>query len=84
MGYWNNIIQNIVLFVPLGVIIGGKKGTVAGVFLSMGIEAIQYIAAIGYCELDDLLNNTIGAAIGSLLVSKYEERIEQLCTKLKE
>ena len=84
MGYWNNILQNIALFIPLGVIVGGKRGIVAGVILSMGIEAIQYTAALGYCELDDVMNNTIGAAIGSLFVSKYGERIEQLCTKLIE
>ena len=84
MGYWNNIIQNILLFIPLGFLIGEKRGIIAGVLLSIGIEITQYIAVRGYCELDDVLNNTIGATIGSLLVSKYEERIEQLCTKLKE
>ena len=68
MGYWNNIIQNILLFIPLGFLIGGKRGIVAGVLLSIGIELTQYIFRLGYCELDDVLNNTIGAAIGSLLL----------------
>ena len=68
MGYWNNIIQNILLFIPLGFLIGGKRGIIAVVLLSIGIELTQYIAVLGYCELDDLLNNTIGAAIGSLLL----------------
>lgn len=84
MGYWNNIIQNILLFVPLGFLIGGKRGIIAGMLLSIGIELTQYIAVLGYCELDDVLNNTIGAAIGSLLFKKFGKRIEQLCTRLKE
>ena len=84
MGYWNNIIQNILLFIPLGFLIGGKRGIIAGVLLSIGIELTQYIAVLGYCELDDVLNNTIGVAIGSLLFKKFGKRIEQLCTRLKE
>lgn len=84
MGYWNNIIQNILLFIPLGFFIGGKRGIIAGLLLSIGIELTQYIAVLGYCELDDVLNNTIGAAIGSLLFKKFGKRIEQLCTRLKE
>lgn len=71
MGYWNNIIQNILLFIPLGFLIGGKRGIIAGVLLSIGIELTQYIFRLGYCELDDVLNNTIGAAIGSLLFKKF-------------
>lgn len=84
MGFWNNIIQNILLFIPLGFLIGGKRGIVAGALLSIGIELTQYIAVLGYCELDDVLNNTIGTAIGALLYQKFGKRIEQLCTKLKE
>lgn len=77
MGYWNNIIQNILLFIPLGFFIGGKRGIIAGLLLSIGIELTQYIAVLGYCELDDVLNNTIGAAIGSLLFKKFGKRIER-------
>ena len=84
MGYWNNIIQNILLFIPLGFLIGGKRGIIAGVLLSIGIELTQYIFRLGYCELDDVLNNTMGTAIGSLLFKKFGKRIEQLCTRLKE
>lgn len=84
MGYWNNIIQNILLFIPLGFLIGGKRGIIAGLLLSIGIELTQYISVLGYCEFDDVLNNTIGAAIGSLLFKKFGKRIEQLCTRLKE
>ena len=61
---WGDIIKNIALFVPLGLIIGGRKGVVIGFILSCGIEATQYFARLGYCELDDILNNTIGAGLG--------------------
>ena len=64
-GYWNDIGLNIVLFVPLGFLIGGWQGIVVGIVLSCGIEAAQYIFRLGYCELDDVLNNTIGAGIGA-------------------
>lgn len=84
MGYWNNIIQNILLFIPLGFLLGGKRGVIAGLLLSIGIELTQYIFRLGYCELDDVLNNTIGTVIGALLYKKFGKRIEQLCTKLKE
>ncbi len=61
---WGDIIKNIALFVPLGLIIGGRKGVVIGFILSCGIEATHYFACLGYCELDDILNNTIGAGLG--------------------
>lgn len=61
---WGDIIKNIALFVPLGFIIGGRKGVFIGFILSCGIEATQYFTRLGYCELDDVLNNTIGTVIG--------------------
>ena len=66
MGYWNNIIQNILLFIPLGFLLGDKgwKAILFGFLLSAFIELIQYIAVLGYCEADDVLNNTIGTAVG--------------------
>ena len=61
---WRGIGLNILLFVPLGLLIGGKKGIAAGFVLSAGIEAAQYVFRLGYCEADDVLNNTLGAALG--------------------
>ena len=65
-GYWSDIRLNILLFIPLGFLIGGWKGFMFGFFLSCGIELTQYCARLGYCELDDVLNNTIGAAVGAV------------------
>ena len=61
---WSDIVLNILLFVPLGLIIGGWKGLLICFALSGMIEAAQYFFQIGFCELDDVLNNTIGAGIG--------------------
>lgn len=63
-GMWSDIILNILLFVPLGMIIGGWKGLIIGFLLSGSLEVTQYFFRIGFCELDDILNNTIGTAIG--------------------
>lgn len=84
MGYWWDIVLNILLFIPLGCLLGTKQAIAIGLSLSIGIESIQFIFRLGYCELDDVLNNTIGAAIGALLYKKLGKRIEQLCTRLKE
>ena len=61
---WGDIFKNIALFVPLGFIIGGRKGVITGFLFSCGIELVQYFTRLGYCELDDVLNNTFGTIIG--------------------
>ncbi len=69
------IFENILVFIPLGILLpealslSGKKWaipfTVAmGAFLSFVIELSQYTYAIGFSEADDLINNTVGTAIG--------------------
>ena len=63
-GYWRDIWLNILLFIPLGFLIGGWNGVVVGFVFSCGIEATQYIFRLGFCEVDDVVNNTIGAGIG--------------------
>ncbi len=68
---WGDIIKNIALFIPFGFIIGGKKGVVAGFLLSCGIEITQYFTRLEYCELDDVMNNTIGAWISTGLRSLF-------------
>ena len=65
-GMSRDVILNIVLFLPLGFL--GKNGRIMifGFALSFAIEAIQYIGLLGYCEIDDLLHNTVGTMIGYL------------------
>lgn len=63
-GMWKDMWLNILLFMPLGAVLGGRKGIVSGLLLSCCIEFTQYAFCLGYCEMDDVLNNTIGASLG--------------------
>lgn len=62
------IIRNIWLFIPLGAILylihPKTKILLIPVGLSILIEAIQYISGTGFCELDDVISNGLGGAIG--------------------
>ena len=39
---------------------------IAAFLFSISIEAIQYYLALGLCEVDDVIMNTLGAMIGTL------------------
>lgn len=69
MGYWWDIVLNILLFIPLGFLLGDKgwKAILYGFLLSAFIECAQYLFLLGYCEADDVLHNTIGCGLGVLL-----------------
>ena len=66
---------NILLFVPIGILVGliSPKGklllsTFVGIFLSETIECSQLIWQRGTFDVNDLLNNTLGAFLGGLAV----------------
>ena len=40
-----------------------------GCLISMSIEALQYIFKHGFCEVDDVIHNTLGCAIGCGIAS---------------
>lgn len=71
------VIENIFLLMPVGILVpllNRKKPyaikTVLTSFLfSLSIETSQYFLRTGLFELDDLINNTIGAALGCGIVS---------------
>lgn len=68
----HDIILNMILFIPFGFSvplcfsnIKRLKFTAFGAaILSCCIELIQLIFSLGWCEIDDVFNNTIGACIG--------------------
>lgn len=78
-------ILNIVLFMPIGFLAGAalKKKHILnalkiGVGLSLFIEVIQLISKRGVCNIDDVIHNTLGCAIGFagyLLCYKMARRI---------
>lgn len=62
------ILYNIWLFVPLGAFLyPNRKLWLAGILLSMGIEAVQYYTGVGLCEWDDVISNGLGTLIGYYL-----------------
>lgn len=76
-------IMNAVVFVPVGLIIGTQiaqktqKGwlvaILVGAGLSVGIETLQFLFKRGFSEVDDVMHNTIGCAIGYGLLLLIKE-----------
>ena len=73
---WLNVLLNIALFVPLGVLLPllGRPfrrwyiALPAGFMVSLAIEAIQYLAGRGMFDVDDLVCNTLGCGLGYCIV----------------
>lgn len=65
-------IENILMYLPFGILApmiwkrmrNGWWCVLAGGCSSMLLEFCQYLTQRGYCQLDDVLTNTIGAWIG--------------------
>ena len=74
-GYLRSAIMNIALFIPLGLTLPyvlpdriRRKvpvTVVAGLLLSIAVEAVQLLFALGNSEMDDILMNTFGAFLGA-------------------
>lgn len=72
LGEWRNIILNILMFVPIGFMMPllFKKCErwymtyLVGFITTLFIETIQLITKRGVFEIDDIINNTLGCAIG--------------------
>ena len=61
------ILNNIWLFVPLGASLYSEERKwlwFVPILLSVLIETIQYFTGIGLCEIDDVITNGLGGAIG--------------------
>ena len=67
-GVIKTIIENVILFVPLGAILYRLKPkwwiTFVGVGLTVCIELTQHFVMIGTCEFTDLVANSLGTVIG--------------------
>lgn len=69
--YINEIINNILVFIPIGVYTCmlkqewsiPKKVSVA-FFISLSVEVLQFVLAIGATDITDLIGNTLGGVIG--------------------
>lgn len=64
------VIENILMFVPLGILVpvikdmSLKKVLFLGFLFSLSIELIQLLTGLGMFETDDLITNTLGTYIG--------------------
>ena len=65
------LILNVMLFVPIGFLLGGILKEIGsmpiigiGCFISVIIEFLQLLTRRGACNIDDVIHNTIGCAIG--------------------
>ena len=80
-----NVLLNVAMFVPLGFLLPllwkpCRKWYVAipsGFGFSLAIELIQLLTRRGVCDVDDLFCNTLGAAIGYLLIMAVLTIIEK-------
>ena len=62
-------IMNVLVFVPIGLLLRviQNKWYVAlsvGFLISLCVEMLQYLLAKGYCEIDDVIHNTLGCLLG--------------------
>ena len=72
---YRSMLMNVFLFVPLGlslpfVLGSGRLPEMITVALALAfsacIEYLQYRYGLGWCEADDVMMNTLGAAVGAL------------------
>ena len=78
------ILNNMMLFLPFGFflyLIWPHPTTVliSAVF-SVLIEGTQLITGLGWCEIDDVLSNSLGGAVG-ILVAAIAQKIRIRCKK---
>lgn len=88
---YRSMFMNIVLFFPIGIFMpfSFKIRSYKNIFytlifalaFSISIETLQYIFSLGYCEIDDVIMNSIGVALGTLsfLISKFIEKKVNAC-----
>ena len=67
----SEIINNIIVFIPVGIYVcmlkkdwSILKKISVGFFISLGIEVLQFVLAIGATDITDLIGNTFGGIIG--------------------
>ena len=75
ISFFNNVLGNIVGFIPYGMILPvivprmrqGFQVVLSGFLVSLGVEVIQLVTGVGCFDVDDLLLNTLGTLLGYLI-----------------
>ena len=65
----SEIINNVIIFIPFGFYLKmlkmkGIKAIILGMALSVGLEILQFILAVGATDITDIMMNTAGTVIG--------------------
>jgi len=79
-GNWSlglQIIENILLFIPLGYIMKAigfniKWIVLIGLIVSTCVEGCQFVFCLGLFEVDDILHNVLGCFCGTILFIKFK------------
>ena len=87
--YISEIINNIVVFIPVGIYVCMlkkdwpilKKISV-GFFISLGIEVLQFVLAIGATDITDLIGNTFGGIVGIGVFYLFSKVFKNKATKI--
>jgi glycopeptide antibiotics resistance protein len=74
-----NILGNVFLFIPLGILLpilipsvaSFSRISIAGIALSAMYEVIQLIKVYGIFDVDDIILNSIGAVIGFIIYKQF-------------
>ncbi len=68
------VIENVLLFVPFGILfpmLGRVPKRICipvAILVSSFIEGMQYLTQRGFCQLDDVVANSLGAIIGYMII----------------
>ncbi|MCI6206116.1 MAG: VanZ family protein [Corynebacterium glucuronolyticum] len=64
--------SNVLLFVPLGWVLRHRTRHAVwfGMAVSVAVECTQFVFALGFTDLNDVIHNTLGAALGAWLAPR--------------
>jgi glycopeptide antibiotics resistance protein len=90
---WEEIRNNILVFIPLGIYICMLKGSwpfvkkvLPIIGLTLAFEVTQFVFAIGRTDITDILDNTLGGIIGigvyALLFKAFKDRTSKIVNML--
>lgn len=67
------LVSNIILFVPLGWVLAHRvrHPVLLGLAVSLLVELSQFAFALGFTDLNDVLQNTVGTALGVWLSPRF-------------
>lgn len=77
-----NILGNIVLFIPWGILVpqifktikSTKAVIIFSMTFSLACELVQHVYSIGIFDIDDIIYNTIGGIIGFKLIKHFSKQ----------